>query len=859
MRKNTLIFALCAMFSLGIAVGCNGDDNSAVPEPTYSIALDTYTLNMDLFGGEKEISVKTLKDNVETTGAVEWESQDTSVVTVADGKLTPIGVGETYVVAQWAGVTEQCLVVVQMDSVPVLQIDSESLGFIYNVSQPYPLDSWVLYRNEEYRTEIGVTYQIPEEGQQVAQVDEDGVITPVGIGETELIIQATFRNYSGIGMSKRVPISVFQDVEVHATVENNNPEDLYVQEVDYEGVTYHNTASLTYRVDSMSESGLIEIVGANVEWKTSNADVATVSADGQITAVGAGECEVWCEYTANGYASLSNEIKVAVNPYAVVKTLDARFVFDKANEHKIPTKTEVFGEEYVGEIERICLNQENLFNGEKISVAGLADGMYTFDIVNSDGYAYTLQGAIASYTATQDGVEFALLRGKKQGNIQYYNVLLPDKENLFALTSLGYKALAIGYYCEVQNTALTVTATAKYKSELNQTLIRNEDDTFLFNLNVFLDRYDEMDEFSISEYAFKVDETSANLRLTSLEITTEAAEKEYVDFKIDRQLKIGNFTMAQEIEKDGVVAQAVGTGTVSADGNIFVLSEQGVSKETVAEWLNAGYETLRVKYYLEYDATRMTKPIQAFAHEAYNVAYHPACMGEEITLAANQWAVAEFSLARFYAMRSSNDLFAFYGLVADDGSPMQYTMYIESIIAVDASDEPYDIRMYAGYPVEMYVQGGSPKGVNEYEKQVEGKTANFYTTFDVQGHEPWNGSIAFFTALNVTVEQLKRLRDEGYTTLDFEVYAKTSNGLDIQLRMNPEGKPKGSELHQWTITSGEWTVVKVELNLLIDYYARLNKAGDGQEFWYMKSNGIPEGLETVIYELGVAKITPAKN
>lgn len=852
---------ICALFAAGCifaAVGCkdSNEQSSSAVNSTYNLSLNAYTLTLDLFGGEEQLNATTLKDNVAVEGVVEWQSENPAVVVVENGKLKPTGVGETYITASWQDVQEKCLIVVKSDSVPVLQAECETLGFIYNVSDAYKLDAWVLYKNEEYRNQIDLTYEIPETGKEVAEVTAEGLVTPIGIGKTELIVKASFRGYQGIGMALSIPVTVSLDMEVQAMLIGNDPSDLYVQEVSYDGVTYPKTASLGFQVSQMESSGMTQVDGATVVWRTSDENVATVSNEGVITSVGAGDCTVWCEYNNNQYITASNLVQVSVKPYAVVKTLtDIEWLFSKDNTSSIPTKDEIFGQQYNGQIEEICLEEKNILDADSINIADYSDGLYLFDIVNTDGYAYQIRGAISSYSIEVEDVKFALLKGEKKGNVQHYNMLLPAKSAIYDLLSAGYKSLEIQYYCESANASASVNVSAKYASELRHKLSINQGTIFSFGLNVLLDRYDELDEFSRSEYAFKVDESNATFEVKDFNISTSMAN-EHTDAKIDRQTKIGDFSIVENVEKAGRIAQVSGVGTVTGDKNIFVNSEKAVSKETVAQWLNEGYDTLRVKYYLEFNTSRMTRTVYGYAYEPYAAALNSTYMGEKVALVANEWAVADFSLARFYALRSSNELFVFDGLVADDGSAMTYTLYIEEVTAEKASDSLYDIRMYAGYPVEMYVAGGSPKGVNEYGKEIDGKVANFYTYFDVQGKSPWNGAMNFFTAINVTVEQLQQMKAQGYISLSFEVYAKTSNGENLRLRMNPEGNSKGSELHQWTLTSGEWTTIEIELDILIQYYTRLNGCKGGYEFWYVMSNGVPTGLETVIYEVGVGSITP---
>lgn len=862
MKKKIIIrvtmLALSAMLSVGGIIGLTscksggGSTNSSEISHAgeYSVILNEDFMKIDLFGDGVQLRATTKKNRIETEGNVIWESLNSEIITVdQQGNIKPVSVGEGKITASWEGVKAECTVVVKSDSIPVVKADQTSLGFIYGVSPAYALDTWVLYKGVKYRKDVDFSYSIPDSGKTVAMVDKNGVVTPVGLGETELTVKAIYKNYDKVGMTIKIPVRVSYDVEVNLAYAENSPEELFVKQVEYEGVVYQNQTSFIYQVNKMEEEGLVEVADATVEWKTSDETILSV-ADGEVTAVGAGTASVWCEYVYEGYACASNKIDITVNPYAVIKTLDMRVLLDKSKPSKLPTATEIFGVEFDGEITTIAIGDSNLLKEGKIEASEYEDGYYAIAIANDEGYAYQVNGAVVSVSVEEDGVLFGLMQGEKSQNERYYNWILPAQKDVEALMNKGYRALKIGYRYNSKN-ATNVAITTKYESELGHTATTNVNETLTYDLNIILDRYSDLDEYSRSEYAFKVSEEFGALTLNSCHFTNISSVKNN-DFKIDRSFSLSDSTIANNVEKEGIIASVAATVTAKNDGRLIASSRKGISKSSIRYLLNDGYNAYTVKYYLEYDATKMTKRLFAYAAENVNSSAPRPIIGDKQRLVANQWAEINITLDAYCV---TGNLFDLEVATADDGSQMTYTLYIESIKAakIEGMDQP--IRMYSGYPVEMWTSTISPRGVNEYDKQIGDKTAYFYTTVDVQSTWQYGCPIRFFTGLNINVAKLQQLKEEGYTTLDFDVYAKTSDGSTIDLRTNPEKKDWGGERRLKTLVSGEWQTVSMDIDYLIEYYSLLNGCGGTNCFWVIIPNYLSSG-QNIVYEIGVGAIAP---
>lgn len=851
--KYAWLLALLAVGTLTAAVGCT-QEKPKVDNAVYEVTLPTESVQLDLYGGTYQLSATTLKDMLKADGKVTWSSSAEDVVRVVDGRLEPLKAGEAVVTATWNGASAKCTVLVTSSGVPSLKTDYTSLQFIYGVTEGIEIDPWVVYKDVVYREEATFHYSIAEGGDSVASVDANGVVVPVGAGETELTVSASFRNYNGIGMMVRLPIKVFYDLEVNAMISAGNPTELYKKATSYNGKSYAAETTLDYSVYKMTETGMEKIDDAAVVWKSSDPSVLEVSADGKAVARDAGTANVYCEYEYNGIAHKSNAVELTVNRYLLAEIREGnKMLFDKLSPETVPTTAEIFGEAYKGALDGIYVNGKNVLVDNALDIAVLEDGEYEMEYVNGDGYAYRYDTVVASTTLVEGGVRFGLVKGQKEKGVQYYNVFLPTYQEVEGLLfDKGYRALAIN--CQyTADGAKTVRIASKYESEINETLTANTASSFLIDLNLFLDRYDGLNGFSKSEYLFSVAEGDGSFTLSALQFTNETSTL-YTDFCLDRMTVItgpnGNFSVQKNVEKDGRVAQVYGKSTITKAGRVTVSSSEMATKKTMRNWLNDGYDVFEVSYYLGVDASKLTKPLTAYAVDGKH-----SKIGEDVALESNKWAVAQFSLSRVYAMRSVyNALFTFDAEPGKDGA-LEYSLYIESVKAKRSGETTENIRFYAGNSVDMWTPQLTECFPNAYYgAEVAGKTTNYYATFDVNGAYAWGCTIEFYIGLNVTREQLQGMKDSGKTALEFEIYAKTSVGHSIDLRLNPENKEVYEELHRYTLESGEWTTISIDLDLLISYYDNMNGCGNKTSFWKIMPFDFRKTADTVVYELAVGTI-----
>ena len=131
-------------------------------------------------GATLELTATVAPENADAT--VVWESEDAAVATVADGVVTAVAIGETVIKATAGGVTATCaikVVPIAVESVTLSQSEaSMSIGATLQLSATISPDNAT---NQEIVWSS--TYE------NVATVDQNGLVTAVGVGETVVMAE----------------------------------------------------------------------------------------------------------------------------------------------------------------------------------------------------------------------------------------------------------------------------------------------------------------------------------------------------------------------------------------------------------------------------------------------------------------------------------------------------------------------------------------------------------------------------------------------------------------------------------------------------------------------------------------------
>ena len=270
----------------------DGSNKSATCKITVAKTLAT-SISLDKTSATlKATETLTLKATVApattTNKSVTWKSSNEAVATVdANGKVTAVAVGEATITATTAdGSNKSATCKVTVTSTWATSITLDYTEYEIVEKSDFQLTATIL---PELTTNKGVVWSSSD--MWVASVDENGLVRAYSVGEA--VITATTADGSNLSASCKVTVvsSLAQSITLDKT------------EVSLE-VT--ETAALVATVFPETTTN------KSITWTSSNQAVATVDANGKVTAVAVGEAVIIAT-TADG-SNLSATCKVTVTP-----------------------------------------------------------------------------------------------------------------------------------------------------------------------------------------------------------------------------------------------------------------------------------------------------------------------------------------------------------------------------------------------------------------------------------------------------------------------------------------------------------------------------------------------------------------
>ena len=261
--------------------------------PITSITLDKTEADMTI-GETISLSV-TILPEIATYKYIVWKSSDSSIATVdANGKVTAVNAGEATITATTAdgsNLSTTCKITVKILAKSItLNKSTASL----KISESITLTASIL---PSTTTNKSVTWK--SSNSSVATVDTNGKVTAIGIGNA--IITAKTMDGSNLSASCIVAVSttLAESISLNMTTANLNVS---------ESITL--TASVLPSTTT----------NKSVTWESSNSSVATVDANGKVTAINGGEAIITAT-TADG-SNLSASCKITVKSLAKSITLN---------------------------------------------------------------------------------------------------------------------------------------------------------------------------------------------------------------------------------------------------------------------------------------------------------------------------------------------------------------------------------------------------------------------------------------------------------------------------------------------------------------------------------------------------------
>ncbi len=245
--------------------------------------------------------VATILPETTTDKSITWKSSDEAIATVdANGKVTAVAVGKATITATAAsGISVECAITVVETPAGGITIDKDALGITGDNLEMHVGDVKAIKVTvtPETTTDKAVIYS--SENPAVASVDEIGNVTALNLGTTTITIVA----------KSNPDVKATINVTVVATPAGS----IILNKTE-------TTLKATETVDLVATILPETTTDKSVTWKSSDETIATVDANGKVTAVAVGKATI----TATAASSISAECAITV-----IETPPGGIVIDK--------------------------------------------------------------------------------------------------------------------------------------------------------------------------------------------------------------------------------------------------------------------------------------------------------------------------------------------------------------------------------------------------------------------------------------------------------------------------------------------------------------------------------------------------
>lgn len=242
--------------------------------PLTGISLDKTAL--ELSKGQSSEALKVIYDPANTTDdkTVTWSSADEKIATVKNGVVTAKATGTTKITATVGTYKAECTVNVNA-KLTGIKVTPEKV----TVEKGQKANLSVAYLPADTTDEKAVTWK--SENEDVARVDENGVVTAGAGGTTKIVATAKANNKITAVCEVKVPI---------------HTEGITLNETEIKDLLKGKTAKLTVSfVPENTEDS------REVRWTSSDPSVATVDANGTVKALKEGTATITAETVVGGH------------------------------------------------------------------------------------------------------------------------------------------------------------------------------------------------------------------------------------------------------------------------------------------------------------------------------------------------------------------------------------------------------------------------------------------------------------------------------------------------------------------------------------------------------------------------------
>ena len=308
-RFLTCLLALVASLCLTLfAVGC-GETEQKKP----SISISETTVEMGLF--EEKVLTATLTNSNET---IVWASSDATIITVVDGKVTALGIGEANVTVTAGSVSATCAVTVNRGTLtPEFDVLEDTLTLVKGAA--YPLDASMILGEAEF-DKATVSYEVVGTDGKVS-VNEDGVITALDYGTQELNVSAIYKGLTLV--TKTISVTVIETGEIQTGIVGNAIA-LTATAIGEDGVNEFDTKNFKAIINGQEVAKTLTL--------TSNDDAVVEISGSKIIAKKQGSALVTAKFTAD--SNNEYDVILTVNVTKETVSIKTNFAVQSSNDAK---------------------------------------------------------------------------------------------------------------------------------------------------------------------------------------------------------------------------------------------------------------------------------------------------------------------------------------------------------------------------------------------------------------------------------------------------------------------------------------------------------------------------------------------
>ncbi len=358
-----------ALGGIDVSASC---EVTVVPILPESVTLDK--TSVDLRKDDTFTLSATIHPENATDTTITWTSSDESVATVSDeGVVTAVNKGSAIITAATHnGKTATCDVTV---TIPVTGIKLQQSASLY-VGKTISLVAEISPEDASDKT---VTWSSSNE--EIATVDKDGLVTAIAVGEA--IITVTANDGSDVKATCAITVN---PIPVSSISLNKESESLKVGETM-----------------QLEETVLPEdATNKTVTWTSSNVEIATVDANGKVTAVALGDATI--TVTANDGSKAEASCKISVIPTPVVSiSLNETYLNLKEGEKFTLIPTILPEDATYKTVTWKTSDEEAAIVDQNGVVTALKQGLATITATSSDGVSASC--AVTVYFIAVDNIE----------------------------------------------------------------------------------------------------------------------------------------------------------------------------------------------------------------------------------------------------------------------------------------------------------------------------------------------------------------------------------------------------------------------------------------------------------------------